>query len=381
MRNLHLDALRGYCLLVMTIDHLHVYGLIRVTSQTFGFFGAAEGFILISGLVAGSYYPRLAERSGEAAMTERAVRRARDIYLTHVLLFALMLGAAVLLLPRHPASTQLLENHDWVHTPRPLTTLLLAATLLVQPTNFDILPFYALMMLLVPLLVRSWKARRAGWVLSLSGGLWLLSQPGVDISPHLPVWVDLGTFNFFAWQFLFVCGLTLGCLHRSQAAGAWFDSTRTWALVLPLFGLLFVLSHAPIIPGAGFVDLRAAHSWLVAKQTLGPLRIFDFGLFAYLVAQVFNRYGPRLEKTLLHRYLRFLGQHSLQVFAWSILVCYAVPYSYKPLGVMGSRGAQIALALIGVATSIIPAWLHAIYRERLLARAAPPRVELSQRAS
>jgi hypothetical protein len=381
MRNLHLDAVRGYCLLVMTIDHLHVYGLHRISQDTYGFFGAAEGFIFISGLVAGSYYSRLAERSGKAAMTKRAVRRARDIYLTHVLLFALMLGAAVLLLPRHPASTHMVGNHDWVHTPRPLTTLLLAASLLVQPTDFDILPFYALMMLLVPLLVRSWKARRAGWVLSLSGGLWLLSQPGVSVSLHLPAWVDLGARNFFAWQFLFVCGLTLGCLHRTQAAGAWFDSTRIWALVLLLFGLLFVLSHAPINLGAGSVDLRAAHSWLVAKQTLGPLRIFDFGLFAYLVAQVFNWYGPRLEKTLLHRYLRFLGQHSLQVFAWSILVCYAVPYSYKPLGFMGSRGAQIALALIGVATLVIPAWLHAIYRERWSGRAAPPRVEFSQRAA
>jgi hypothetical protein len=139
------------------------------------------------------------------------------------------------------------------------------------------------------------------------------------------------------------------------------------------------LRHARIILGAGFVDLRAAHSWLVAKQTLGPLRICDFALFAYLLAQVFIWYGPRLEKTLLHRYLRFLGQHSLQVFAWSILVCYAVPYPYQRLGVMGSRGAQIALALIGVASLVIPARLHAIYRERLRVRAAPPPVELSQR--
>jgi hypothetical protein len=67
MRNLHLDAVRGYCLLVMTINHLHVYGLNRVSQDTFGFFGAAEGFIFISGLVAGSYYSRLAERSGEGA--------------------------------------------------------------------------------------------------------------------------------------------------------------------------------------------------------------------------------------------------------------------------------------------------------------------------
>ena len=123
-----------------------------------------------------------------------------------------------------------------------------------------------------------------------------------------------------------------------------------------------------------FCATRASF-WARGLSTSGP----RFALFAYLLAQVFICYGPLLEKTLLHRYLRFLGQHSLQVFAWSILVCYAVPYPYQRLGVMGSRGAQIALALIGVASLVIPARLHAIYRERLRVRAAPPPVELSQR--
>lgn len=358
MRNLHLDALRGYCLLVMTIDHLNVCGLHRATYATFGFFDAAQGFIFISGLVAGSYYSQLAERSGEAAMTKRALRRARDIYLTHIVLVAAVLAGAVLLLPPHSAATHMARTHGWVHIPRPMTTWLLAATLLVQPQYFDALPLYVLLMGLVPLLVRFWKARRMGWVLSLSGGLWLLSQPGVLVTPALPAWVDLGYFSFFAWQFLFVCGLTLGCIRREQAIGAWLDSPRTWAVVLPLFSLFLVLRHSNIMLGAGTSDVNLdLGPWWFAKRTLGPLRILDFGLFAYLLAQIANRYGPWLEKTVVHRYLRFLGQHSLQVFAWSILLWRGLPYSYKLPGLVGSRGAQITLSLMGVASLVIPAWL------------------------
>ena len=239
MRNLHLDAVRGYCLVVMTIDHLRIYGLHHLAYATFGFFDGAQGFIFISGLVAGSYYSQLAERSGVAAMTRRALRRARVLYLTQIILLAIVLAGTAFLAPPHPALVPVEGNHLGFHIPQPLTTLLLAATLLVQPQYFEVLPLYVILMLLVPLMVRSWRARQIGWVLGISGGLWLLSQPGVLTFPTLPAWVDFGYFNFFAWQFLFVCGLTMGCLQRSQAMGAWFDSTRTWAVVLALFCLFF----------------------------------------------------------------------------------------------------------------------------------------------
>jgi len=314
-------------------------------------------------------------------MTKRAVRRARDIYLTHILLFALMLGGAVLLLARHPASTNIVPHHDLLHTPRPLATLLLVALLLVQPVRFDILPLYIPLILLVPLLVRSWRSRRAAWVLSLSAGLWFLSQPGVLPPPHLPAWVDLGFYSFFAWQFLFVCGLTLGCLHQSRPTSWWLAPSRMFSLVLTLFGLVFLLRHAHVILGKGLLDHWPQLWWLVDKPRLGPLRIFDFGLFVYLVAQVISRYGPPLQRTVVHRYLCFLGQHSLQVFAWSLLLWCTIPDFNQWLGIAISRGAQNALATLGVASLVIPAWLHAIYRERWRRPGAPPRPAPLQRAA
>ena len=121
-----------------------------------------------------------------------------------------------------------------------------------------------------------------------------------------------------------------------------------------------------------YVVSRNLSPWWLAKVTLGPLRIVDFGLFACLMAQVVRRYGPWLENTLVHRYLRFLGQHSLQVFAWSVVVCNFLGFSYYQFGLLGSGSARIALSLIGVASLYIPAYLHLLYRNRLREGHAAP---------
>jgi len=354
----------------------------HVTYASFGFFDVAQGFIFISGFVAGGYYSNLADCKGVAAMTDRALRRARDIYFTHLGLIALMLGGAALIHISHPFAALSVGSLHGVQILGSLAIALRAATLLVLPHYFEILPLYVILMLLVPLLVVCWRAERMLWALNLSGCLWFLSQPDVLASPILPGWVNWGAFNFFAWQFLFVCGFSLGCLQRNQAPGAWFYSNRCRAVVFVLFSVLFVLRHSHIILGAGMHGVSLDHGpWWFAKPTLGPLRIFDFGLFACLLAQIVKKYGQSLEKTVLHRYLRFPGQHSLQVAAWSIIVWRTMPYSFKLLGLVDSHGAQIALSLLGISTLYIPAWLHLTnrtYRNRLRGPTASPPPELAK---
>jgi hypothetical protein len=204
-----------------------------------------------------------------------------------------------------------------------------------------------------------------GLVLSLSGGLWLVSQTGVLSFSGVVAWIIWGSFNFFSWQFLFVCGLVLGCLQRAEGMGAWFYSTRTWAVAITWFSFFFLWRHPSLLLGmAPYSVGRDLRLWWFAKPTLGPLRIVDFALFVCLMAQAVKRYGPWLENTLVHRYLRFLGQHSLQVFAWSVLVCYSLHYSYYQFGLLASVGAQTALSLIGVASLYIPAIMHLLYRNR-----------------
>src|SRR5712672_874729 len=75
-----IDFLRGFCLLVMTVDHLPETLIQKFTWQGFGFFSAAECFVFLSGLVAGRVYGRIAVTRGFAALRQCVLRRAVILY-------------------------------------------------------------------------------------------------------------------------------------------------------------------------------------------------------------------------------------------------------------------------------------------------------------
>ena len=90
-RDLRLDSLRGLFVVFMTINHLPTE--LRVaTDQSFGIFTAAEGFVFLSGLIAGIVYTRKLRTAGTAGLRAAAVGRASTIYTWHVAAFALAFG-------------------------------------------------------------------------------------------------------------------------------------------------------------------------------------------------------------------------------------------------------------------------------------------------
>ena len=360
MRNLHLDALRGYCLMVMTVDHLRFRGLTQYTHASYGFFDAADGFIFISALVAGGYYSRIMETSGWRASAGRALKRARLIYLTHVLVEAAWVSAFMFA----PFFLRILSHRDTSHLHLAFAPIL-KDSVLIGGYNYDILPFYAVMMLFVPLLARYCSGRGMGWVLGISAGLWLLSQPRTALTTWLEPAHMSSPFCFTAWQFLFVLGFAIGCASHRYGLSDWFGSRSSWFLFFPLAGVFFALRHpVATLPGfgEGVMKYWQDHAWMTAKGTLGPLRMIDFGLFACLLACIAKTFGKRLEAASVHRGLRFLGQHSLQVYAWTIPVERSVRFAAFRWGVLQSRPAHFILAILSVAALFIPARLHAVYR-------------------
>jgi hypothetical protein len=363
MRNRHIDAVRGYCLIGMSFNHLFSDPLTRFFTSTFGFCGAAEGFVFLSGLVAGSFYARLAEQKGTAAMTWRAVGRARDIFLTHLVVFLMVLGVSVFLLPSYQSALRGVQHLDLAGMPKPLALLVLGALLLFQPALFDILPMYVLMVLLVPLLVGAWRAGLARLALGISACLWLVGQPGVLPTWNPPAWIALGTFSFLGWQFLFVCGLLLACALRTQPDNWAPNSVSVLTVTLVGVTALFIVRHPSLFLGEATFRLNGAHRWLIYRDTLGPLRVLNFGLVVYLVARICVWLAPRFENSIVHRSLQYLGRHSLQVFAWSVLVAYALRFANHYTGGL-PNSARTVIAVAGAASLWVPARIHAFYRER-----------------
>ena len=80
---MRLDLLRGFCVLVMVADHIGgerswVY---VVTGGNRFFTSAAEGFVLISGIVMGSVYMNVIQCEGMNAMLRKVLKRAGFLYL------------------------------------------------------------------------------------------------------------------------------------------------------------------------------------------------------------------------------------------------------------------------------------------------------------
>jgi peptidoglycan/LPS O-acetylase OafA/YrhL len=98
------------------------------------------------------------------------------------------------------------------------------------------------------------------------------------------------------------------------------------------------------------------------RRHLRPLRLANFAALAYVTA----RLAASRPRWLEWRWLAYLGQHSLQVFAFSVATAYA---GQSARG--ADDGVQVLTALGVVASLTLPAWVHARYRATRRARAAP----------
>ena len=319
-RRLELDAVRGLMLVWIALTHLPTSASTYV-NQPFGFVSAAEGFIFLSALFTGRIYFRMAEHDGYWPMTRRLWSRTLRLYVYHGLLLAFAFLVAVPIASRgnRPGLHNLLDFYFIAGAKQSITE---AALLIYRPPLLDILPMYIIFLAFtgVALLL----ARKIGWKPILLGGfvIWSFAQFGFRnaehnfmmrfIPTHIPL-NEMGSFDLWAWQFLWVCGIWLGVRWAQDNL-----PIEKWArrVVVP----------AAILAAAFFVLRRAlergaelgASEFLFDKWHLGPLRLLNFALVAALLVVAQSALKP-----LAIRPLVLLGQSSLQVFCVHLLFCFA----------------------------------------------------------
>ena len=302
-------------LVLMTITHIPTR-FSNPLGQPLGFVSAAEGFVMLSGFVAGLVYTQRQIRDGDAVMRDAFFKRALKLYVCQAALLVFLLGVIGLVgvVMHQPAITDLVSYF----LDNPLTALFSGLLLLYNPPLLDILPMYVLFMILSPLLLL--HASRHGWgaIVVVSGLIWLaaqfgLSQAGYDALVRftgMPVpFRETGAFEMLAWQFVWVIGLWVG---SSQGAGrpAQPNPFPIWAV---RFALLYALVHFVWRHAIGQAPFPhdPQLSLLYDKWQLGPLRLINF-LCLMLLAM---HYGPALARRLPRVHVfELLGQQSLPVF-------------------------------------------------------------------
>ncbi len=374
-RSAELDVLRGLLLVLMTITHLPTR-FSAYSSQAFGFVSAAEGFVFLSGFVAGMLYWRGMALRGESWMRGRVMARARELYGWHLLLlvFLFTVGAAI----GHYAERPLLRNLLSFYFEQPGVALWAAPLLLYQPPLLDILPTYIVMLLLTPLWLG--QAQRHGWgrVLLCSVLIWGFAQVGgralvLDAinfltgervpSVPLPAW---GYFDDFAWQLLWVLGLWSGHLAARHELAAQLPR-RSLRIAAVLAALTYLAWYHGVLEAAlRSIDLpilARGDGPLFDKVMLRPLRVLNFIVFAVSIGLILPRVSSMI-RGLGPAWLGLMGRASLPVFTthlFLVLLAFSlVDRDETPL----DRVTEAAV-LVGVfGTMLVVAWYHQLRRSR-----------------
>ncbi|MBI3197649.1 MAG: OpgC domain-containing protein, partial [Rhodospirillales bacterium] len=183
-------------------------------------------------------------------------------------------------------------------------------------------------------------------------------------------------FNVLTWQVLFIGGMILGALTASGRID-WnrvFRPDRPQFAVIAAVALLFfagcrlwTLHFA--VPGP-LMERFVAYG---NRGEFGPIYLVNFVALAYLVAWLIcagpasasapvRRLAMLLKGLFTLSFLRLLGRHSLQVYAWHVIMVYlfkAVDHGWGPFG----EATKTLIALSGIALLAVPA----LMRERPVA--------------
>jgi hypothetical protein len=338
-----LDALRGFLLVWMTLTHLPTPAS-ACFNQVVGYVSSAEGFILLAAVLTGQIQRHANDKYGALVARRKLFQRALRIYRYHLVLLGVafgLCGAAAVYLHRMPLHYLL----DFFIT-KPKTALVAAPLLLYNPPLLDILPVYIIFMLITPLFL--WAAEKRGWVpvLSASACIWLLAQWNLRGWLHsaLAHWGfpiplnEMGAFDVFGWQFLWILGLAVG---EARLPRCW----PKWALIScgVIASILFVCRHMAFdaLTGPGLFDV------LVDKWKLGILRLIDAAALGILLV----RFGPPLADSPLGQRLAVLGRASLEVFSVHLIFCFlflGIGQGPKPHFTPWQDAAIIAITLGGM---------------------------------
>lgn len=356
-RDYRLDFCRGLALIIIFIDHVPGNPLSNWTLRKFAFCDAAEVFVLISGISSYLAYGGKLEREGFLKCSGTIARRWVKIYYSHLLLLftvALALLASAWWLDR-PEYLDFLRMRWLFDAPR--EAILAAVSLRFLPNNLDILPLYLILLALAPGVI--WMVKRDMRVaLGASFAIYLVTRwTGFNLPAgnQGEVWY----FNPFAWQLLYVIGITLGHVSKTKPIKV-PASARTLIVVaaIAFTSFAFVMA-APWRGGAVGLGLfnPPIYLWPADKTLLAPMRLINVLALLYMVAYFVAPQAGWLRSRLAAPFLA-CGRHSLPVYGAGVLLS---SLSYIALNLSGHTATvDTAVNVLGVlATFLVGSVLEA----------------------
>jgi len=356
-RDLRLDLFRGIALWLIFLDHIPSNLVAWITIRNYGFSDATEIFVFVSGYTAAFVYGKEMRERGFVIASAHILRRAWQIYVAHVFLFAIYLAEITYVATsfENPLYAEEMNILDFLKQPD--VTIVQALLLKFKPANMDVLPLYIVLLLLFPPIL--WLLRLQSTVaLAASALLYALTWHFNWNLPSYPSghWY----FNPFAWQLLFVFGAWCALGGAERLAGV-LHSRITLAVAVAYLVFAFLITLTWVLPGTS----QFVPSWLeeviypIDKVNLDVLRFAHFLALAVVTVHFVPSDWPFLNSVWLRPAI-ICGQHSLEIFCLGIFLSFAAHFAMTEIS--GGFWMQVLASALGIAIMIAAAGLLTWYK-------------------
>jgi hypothetical protein len=319
-RDVRVDLVRGLATWFIFLDHIPHNVVNWITLRNYGFTGAADVFIFISGYAAAMLYGKMTVERGLIVGATRIFKRLWQLYAAYVVLLVIYSAVIGSVATRYAAPDIIEEFNVISLVDHPIQTLAHGLLMQSKALNLDILQLYIMLIASFPPVLLALLRKPA---LTMIGSL-ALYMAARQFEWNMPSFPD-GHWNFnpFCWQLLFVFGawIALGGIKYIRPI---FN-----APVLPYFGIAYLVFALVLTLAARLPELADwLPTWLFDafnprdKANLAPYRLLHFSILALLATRLVSSRWRGLEWPIFRPVIK-CGQQALPVFCVGVFLSFA----------------------------------------------------------
>jgi hypothetical protein len=347
-RDIRLNLFLGIANWFMFLDHIPNNVVSWITARNYGFSGAADLFIFISGYTACIVYSNMMLERGFIVGTTRIFGRVWQLYAAYIVLFVIYAVSIGYVAAQYAAPDIINEFNVAGLIDNAVRTLAHGLILQSKALNLDVLQLYTMLMALFgPAL---WMMLRKP-ALTMTGSL-ALYFAARQFEWNLPSFPDGSWyFNPFCWQLLFLSGAWLA-LGETEGTKRKARSIRKSPVLicLAIAYLMFalVMTMAGRFPGLAELFPR----WLFEafnpndKTNLAPYRLLHFFAVVFVVTRLASKDWPGLKWPIFSPLIK-CGEQSLAVFCVGVFLSFVGHFVLNISS--GSVMVQIGVSACGIA--------------------------------
>ena len=149
-----IDLVRGIAIWFLLLDHIPHNIVNLLTLRNFGFSGAADLFVFVSGYAAAILFGKMTLERGFVVTTSQIIKRVGKLYAAHLVMFVIYLNTIGWVAARY-GTTDIIEQYHVIGILNdPVRVLMHGLLLLAKPLNLDVLQLLITLLAFFPFALR-----------------------------------------------------------------------------------------------------------------------------------------------------------------------------------------------------------------------------------